>query len=330
MADTSPTDPRFHVWTVSETKAGTLTQCLGVARFIDPEPHVITVRKEFRWFKPTLSHFRDLLSRRQPDIIISCGGKALSHTMLIAGLCRRRPLTVHLAGPQPAYEDRYDLAFVSRHDWTPEREAKSHLHPVIGVSHRVDPEEMAERRPAARIRYASDDARVATVLVGGPNKAYLYDEATIDRLVTTIRDLAGDGWRVLVSTSRRSPGELQQRLAALGDARIVIWDRQGENPFRDYLAAADALIVTKDSVTMLCEALATGKPVYAFDLTHRPPNPHLDKFERYHADMSETLGLTRRFAGSLDPYDYTPPEEARRIAGIVTARLAECSERPRQ
>ena len=28
-------DPTFHVWTVSETKAGTLTQCLGVARFID-------------------------------------------------------------------------------------------------------------------------------------------------------------------------------------------------------------------------------------------------------------------------------------------------------
>ncbi|WP_167591650.1 mitochondrial fission ELM1 family protein [Jiella endophytica] len=315
--------PRFHVWTVSETKAGTLTQCLGVARFIDPEPHVITVRKEFRWLKPTISHFRDLLTRRQPDVIISCGGKALSHTMLIARLCRKRPLTVHLAGPQPAYEDRYDLAFVSRHDWTPEREKKPHLHPVIGVPHRVDPEEMAERRPSARARLAPGNARIATILVGGPNKAYLYDEATIDRLVAAIRDLAAGGWTVLVSTSRRSPASLQERLAAIGDEKIVIWDRKGDNPFRDYLAAADALIVTKDSVTMLCEALATGKPVYAFDLAHRPANPHLDKFERYHADMSETLGLTRRFAGSLEPYDYTPPEEAKRIAAMVTQRLTE-------
>ncbi|WAP67646.1 mitochondrial fission ELM1 family protein [Jiella pelagia] len=316
-------DPKFHVWTVSETKAGTLTQCLGVARFIDPAPHVITVRKEFRWFKPTLSHFRDLLARRQPDAIVSCGGKALSHTMLIAGLCRSRPLTVHLAGPQPAYEDRYDLAFVSRHDWTPEREKKPHLHPVIGVSHRVDPEELAERREAARERYASAGRTVATVLVGGPNKAYLYDKATIDRLVETIRGLAAKDWTVLVSTSRRSPPELQERLSRLGETRIVIWDRQGENPFRDYLAAADALIVTKDSVTMTCEALATGRPVYSFDLAHRPPNDHLDKFERFHADMSETLGLTRRFAGSLAPYDYTSPEEARRIAAIVTAGLVQ-------
>ncbi|MBO0904153.1 mitochondrial fission ELM1 family protein [Jiella sonneratiae] len=314
---------RPHVWTVSEVKAGTLTQCLGVARFIDPDPHVVTVRKEFRWWKPTLSHLFDLWRLRQPDVIISCGGQALSHTMLIAGLCRRRPLTVHLAGPKPEYEDRYDLVFVSRHDWTSEREKKPNFHPMIGVPHRVDTEEMEARRPAAKARLAPQEGPVATVLVGGPNKAYHYDEATVARLVATIRGLAAEGWTVLVSTSRRSPAALQERLAGLGEPRIVIWDRQGENPFRDYLAAADALVITKDSVTMLCEALATGKPVYAFDLAHRPANPHLDKFERYHADMSETLGLTRRFEGSLAPYAYDPPQESRRIASMVEARLAE-------
>ncbi|NDW06410.1 mitochondrial fission ELM1 family protein [Jiella pacifica] len=310
----------IRVWTVSETKAGTLTQCLGVADFLHPNPYVVTVRKPFAWWKPQ-AYLRDLLVGRQPDLIVSCGGIAQSHTLAIAGLCRRRPLTVHLAGLKPEYEDRYDLAFVSRHDWTPEREAKPHIHPMIGVPHRVHPDEMEARREKARARFAPGGGRIATVLVGGPNKAYLYDEPTIGRLVETIRELAGDGWTVLVSTSRRSPPALQERLFAIGDERIVIWDRQGENPFRDYLAAADALLVTKDSVTMTCEALATGRPVYGFDLAHRPHGPYLEKFERFHADMSQTLGLTRRFEGALEPYDYSPPNESRRVAAMVSARL---------
>ncbi|MBO0664542.1 mitochondrial fission ELM1 family protein [Jiella flava] len=314
---TAETTPLFHVWTVSEVKAGTLTQCLGVARFIDPEPHVITVRRKVSWRNPPFSPLRDLASRRPPDIIISCGGKAHSHTILLARLCRKRPLTVHLAKPLPAYEDRYDLAFISRHDWMAGRHDRPNFHPVVGVPHRIDPEEITARRSEARARYAVCERPVATLLAGGPNRVYLYDESTIDRLLTAVRALAGDGWRVLICTSRRSPSSLQQTLAALADDRIVVWDCVGENPFRDYLAAADALIVTKDSITMTCEALATGKPVYSFDLAHGRENAHLEKFERFHADMSDSLGLTRRFEGSLAPYAYEPPLESRRIAAIV-------------
>jgi hypothetical protein len=39
-----------------------------------------------------------------------------------------------------------------------------------------------------------------------------------------------------------------------------------DNPYFGYLALADAFIVTADSVSMLAEACATGKPLYLFDL----------------------------------------------------------------
>jgi hypothetical protein len=38
-----------------------------------------------------------------------------------------------------------------------------------------------------------------------------------------------------------------------------VWDGTGENPYYAFLAAADAIVTTEDSVT---EAAGTGKPVY--------------------------------------------------------------------
>ena len=44
------------------------------------------------------------------------------------------------------------------------------------------------------------------------------------------------------------------------------WRRDdADNPYLGYLAMADEIIVTADSISMLSEAYATGKPVHMFD-----------------------------------------------------------------
>ena len=45
-----------------------------------------------------------------------------------------------------------------------------------------------------------------------------------------------------------------------------------DNPYLGFLALADRIIVTSDSMSMLVEATATGKPVFVFDLAD-PPVP---------------------------------------------------------
>ena len=72
----------------------------------------------------------------------------------------------------------------------------------------------------------------------------------------------------------------------------------GENPYFAYLAVSDALIVTANSVSMVSEAAATGKPVYIVDL------PGGDaKFARFHAAMRQA-GITRPFAGEIEHWSY--------------------------
>jgi mitochondrial fission protein ELM1 len=52
--------------------------------------------------------------------------------------------------------------------------------------------------------------------------------------------------------------------AFASDPGVFIWDRHSENPYLGILALADRLVVTSDSVSMISEALATGRPVDVF------------------------------------------------------------------
>ena len=74
----------------------------------------------------------------------------------------------------------------------------------------------------------------------------------------------------MITPSRRT----HQRLIAAVDAATagaprILWDGTGDNPYPDFLAHADALIVTADSVNMTGEACATGRPVYVFEPSGR-------------------------------------------------------------
>jgi mitochondrial fission protein ELM1 len=305
------------VWVVSESKAGTMTQCMGVGLYLDNQPKQKIVKKAGglkRYFQRPLYSTHE----QRPDVIISCGFMPEERVIKMRASFERAPLAVHL---QPPKIEGYDLVFVSRHDWNDKFEARQNYHAMIGVPHRITSELVASRRDAALARYAVTKGHTVAVFVGGSNGAYEYDDATLSHIADIIKKLETDGWKVLVSVSRRSDEKTLKSLLLLRTARIEVWDRLGENPYLDYLAAADAFLIAKDSVTMPCEALATGKPVYTVDLTPIPGS-RLEKFERYHRDLEENLRLTRKFSGDLSAYAYSPLNETLRLAEIIRANVA--------
>ena len=95
----------------------------------------------------------------------------------------------------------------------------------------------------------------------------------------------------------------------------TLWDGTGENPYMGYLALADAIVVTEDSVNMASEAAGTGKPVYIARLTGGSR-----KFTRFHEGLREA-GITRPFTGAFETWRYTPPDDMARAAARVRALL---------
>ena len=90
---------------------------------------------------------------------------------------------------------------------------------------------------------------------------------------------------------------------ALSQTPHFYWEGEGSNPYFGILGLAEYLVVTSDSVNMVSEAFATGKPVYVV-----PMRGGSAKFERFHRGAREA-GLTRPFTGPLERYSYAPPSD---------------------
>jgi mitochondrial fission protein ELM1 len=107
------------------------------------------------------------------------------------------------------------------------------------------------------------------VLVGGSRFPSVLGLEGARSLGKAVSDVPGSA---LISTSpRTSPQEVDALAAALtGKHYLHRWARDGENPHQAILALADRFLVTSDSISMLAEAMATGRPVERFQLARSP------------------------------------------------------------
>ena len=106
---------------------------------------------------------------------------------------------------------------------------------------------------------------------------------------------------------------LRERIAG---PNIYFWDGMGENPYFAFLAQADSILVTGDSVNMISEACFTGKPVHVLALEGGSGS----KFERFHTEM-RLADHTRPFQGKLEEWQAVRLDETSRVAREIIARL---------
>jgi mitochondrial fission protein ELM1 len=101
----------------------------------------------------------------------------------------------------------------------------------------------------------------------------------------------------------------------------ILWNGEGANPYPDFLAHADAFLVTADSVNMTGEAAATGRPVLVFY-----PSGGSAKFRRFHAAL-EAYGATRPLperVAEIPDWTYEPLHSADIIAREIERRWLAC------
>jgi len=249
-----------------------------------------------------------------PDLLISCGSNAVGPALEIKRRGGGRPVAVHIQHPHVPL-GLFDLIAAPMHD----RVTGSNVIVTRGSLNRVTPERLAQAAEAVRDQIANLPRPLVAVLVGGSNSAYdLTPPAMRDiagQLATMARDTGG---ALLVTPSRRTGSENEAVLTeALQGVPGTIWDGTGANPYYGYLAVADAIVVTGDSVNMVSEACMTGRPVHVIDL----PGRGSGKFRRFHEGLRAD-GLTRPFRGRLECWSYPPLDDTARVAAAVRARLA--------
>lgn len=310
------------VWAIHDGKVGMANQVLGLAEAIGWgfSEKRLAIRAPWRhltpplWFRPLAAAGAegDRLAPPWPDLLIATGRNTVAPALAVKRASAGKTFWVQIQDPRFSREQA-DLLVVPSHD----RVEGANVLVTLGAVHRV-----------TRARLAAGAARFApvlgglprplvAVLLGGDNRAYRLSPARLTVLADQLAALARQGYGLAITPSRRTGDVVRAALdKRLGGLPVFLWDGTGENPYFGLLGSADAVVVTADSVNMVSEAAATGKPVHVAALDGGSP-----KFERFHAAMAEA-GITRPFRGAIERWTYQSPDEAARVAAIVRDRLA--------
>jgi mitochondrial fission protein ELM1 len=310
------------VWALHDGRIGIANQAIGLTEavgvpFIEKRCLVRfpwTVLPPALWFDPAraLAPGSDPLTPPWPDLLITCGRVCAAAGIAIKRASGGRTFLVQIQDPRFGRRD-FDLMVVPAHD--PARGDRVLV--TDGAVHRVTPTRLAEAERRFAASYAHLPHPRIAVLIGGQNRVYRFGLGPLAVIADQIAVLASrHGASLLVTPSRRTgeAGEtlLRERFAGLP---AEVWDGSGENPYLAYLAFADAILVTEDSVSMVSEATATGKPVHVIALAGGSR-----RFRAFHRHMREA-GITRRFAGVLEEWHYRPPNETARAAAEIRRRI---------
>jgi mitochondrial fission protein ELM1 len=205
------------------------------------------------------------LSPPWPDLIISAGRRNEPVARWIRKQAGGGTRLVHVGRPW-APLDVFDLIITTPQYFLPDRQnvQKNHL-PLHGVmSGRLN-----EAADAWRHEFAHLTPPYTAVLIGGDSGPFVFTAEKGQRLGQLVNSMAlHDGGSLLVTDSARTPApafEAFQRELSV-PAYIHRWSDAGDaNPYFAYLALADQLVVTGESMSMLTEASFTCKPLYIFE-----------------------------------------------------------------
>ncbi len=205
------------------------------------------------------------LSKPWPDIVISAGRRNEPVAQWIKHQSGDKTKLIHLGRPWAAL-DKFDLIVTTPQYQLP---AAENVLVVDTVLHRITEQRLLEAEKYWAPVLAQYAKPYLAVLVGGSSGAYNFDESAARNLAVKIDKLATSlQATVLISTSARtvpsSSAMLEQSIQS--PKCFFRWSaEQRDNPYLAFLAVADALIVTGESISMLTEACVTHKPVYIYD-----------------------------------------------------------------
>jgi mitochondrial fission protein ELM1 len=275
---------RVRVWVLLGDRAGDNAQVLRLAEALGWPFEAKRIRYNRLNRCPNLllgaskltvdSRRSDSLAPPWPDLVIGASRCAAPLARWIKKQSGGRSRLVHLLHTQAPLH-YFDLVVTTAQYLLPER--SNVLHNLLPLNAPA-PEVLASSGAQWRERLEHLPRPWIAVLVGGNTSRYRLDTSTARQLGEfTSRRARETGGSLLISSSPRTPPDAADALAAAvqGPAYVYRWQptNKDANPYLAYLALADRFIVTADSVSMLAEACATGRPVELFDSTRPRKQP---------------------------------------------------------
>jgi len=204
---------------------------------------------------------------RYADVIVSSGSNlyGVNHALKIENYARN----VAVLDPGPMMRGKFNVLILPEHDarkvGTKENVSVTKLAPNL-----IDLSELLTLKAELSDKNA-DGTRGVGVLIGGENDHYYF---VAEKLGNMIREIVGfceeRKWKVYATTSRRTPGdseiEAEEIISKSTSCGFFVKGKNDDevNTVEKILALSDVVVVSGESISMVSEAVSSGRMVLAF------------------------------------------------------------------
>ena len=317
------------IWVLADDRAGNNSQSLGVAEALGFETEIKQIRYT-KWVKlpnclrgaSTIGIDKSSVERLKPpfpDFAIAAGRRAAPVLRWLKKQSGGKTKIIQIMFAGNVGIKDFDLIVLPEHDGC--KLIRPNILRVVGAPHRITPERLKSEREKWADAFKDLPVPKIALIVGGATKDKPFTPAMARDLAekAVAFSKAVGGRSFLVTTSRRTGAEQEKILReTLPDPKYFYgWgDTQNENPYFGFLACADYILVTGDSVSMCSEACAANAPVFIY----APQGSVGKKHALLHCQLYDG-GYAQPLDGDANIKEHKPLNAAQVVADEIKRRF---------
>ena len=303
---------------LTEGMHGMISQAEGLAKALDLNFIHEKIELNNFWklippkFTPVQSFVFNNKINQSFNLVISCGRKSVIPSIYLKKKYKNKIMNIHIQDPKVSL-DNFDFIIAPEHDGL---KGKNVLESK-GAIHYLRNEELDKN--ANYLKSQIKKEKVITLITGGPNKYYDFNENELNRIFDKIYRtfIIDKGYQLIFIPSMRTPKKIIDNAKKYFDNNQIIITEVNKKAYLSSLRLADHIVITCDSTSMISEAAMTGKPIY---VAHMKATRNNQRFEKFF-ELFKSLNIIKSLEDTIDRWSYEKLNETDRISSYIKEQL---------
>ena len=298
---------------LTEGMHGMISQVEGLAKGLDIDfiHEKIELNNFWKLFPPKFTPINSFVFKNKIeknfDIIISCGRKSIIPSIYLKKKFKNKVMNIHIQDPKVSLNN-FDYIIAPEHDGL----IGKNVLVTKGAIHYITEDDLIKNQSYLKPKINKE--KVVTMIVGGPNKYYDFNDNIIENIFLNVQnDFIDKGYQLIFIPSMRTPKNIIEKAVNFFNEKQIIIKNIDKKAYLSSMKLADHIIVTCDSTSMISEAAMTGKPIYVAQMPSIRKN---DRFQNFYK-LFKSLNIIRDLEKTIDNWNYTKLNETDRISKLI-------------
>jgi hypothetical protein len=309
---------KFKGLLLTEGMHGMISQVEGLAKALNLDfiHEKIELNNFWEFLPPKITPVKNFVFKNKIDrdfnIVISCGRKSVIPSIYLKKKFKNKIMNINIQDPKVSLNN-FDFVVAPEHDGLMGKNVLTSK----GAIHYLRSEELDLNENYLTSKM-SKEKKIVTLIVGGPNKYYDFNDINIEKIFLKIeKNFIQNGYQLIFIPSMRTPASIIKKAEDFFDKNQIIIQDVNKKAYLSSLKLADHIVVTCDSTSMISEAAITGKPIYVAQM---PAIKNNKRFKHFF-NLFETLNITKNLQDSIEYWEYEILDETNKISSYIKEKI---------